>query len=267
MAKGDWARVALAVAFLSVGMACKKRLGEPAKPAPEASRAPASAAPIEELEGELRLQREPVRSERARRLMALVAPLRRGGEIECSSTRIAGQVLLTAAHCVAAQAEFEVMGVPRYATRMACLHDSSCAAQVPNDLSYVSQDLATLWIPEAASLPEPLRLGAIEVGLPEVYMLSARRGEPHAICWATSSEAISSTDPIDVGDSGSSLVAVDQEDTAWILGVVSQRITDDLTLRAAKLPTQLPWRVDWGTAPSVDSVPASIFLPIEDCSP
>lgn len=281
MEKGNCVQVALAVAFLSGCMGCGAKSMAP-EPAPAAAKAAASTERSEELEGELRLQREPVRNERARRLMALVVPLERRSMQWCSSTLVRDEVLLTAAHCVAIAGEelpeeaspdegsVFAAGIKLDANMMACRHGnrSSCDTPFPTgDFAYIPQDLATIHLSHAQSMPEQPRLGSIDGDLPEVYMLSARLSQPRAVCRASAaSEVVTSTDPIEPTDSGSALVAIDGEDAAWILGVVSHRAAASSSLLAARLPEQLPWLPGWfTTAPQIEGVSRDAFLAIEEC--
>lgn len=283
MAKGNCVQVALAAAFLSGGMACKPKPVEPvseslapaaAAPAPS----PAAVAPIEELEGELRLQREPVRSERARRLMALVVPLERHSMMWCSSTLIRDEVLLTAAHCVAMPDDqmtnggghMVAAGIKLDSNMMACQHGNQSSCDVPfptGSFAYIPQDLATIYLSRAQPMSELPRLGSIDGDLPEVYMLSARLGHARAVCRASAaSDVVASTDPIEPTDSGSALMAIDGDDAAWILGVVSHREAASSSLVAARLPEHLPWLPGWSTtAPRIEGVSRDDFLRIEEC--
>lgn len=285
MARGKCVQVAQAVALLSGAVACKPKPVEPVRESLDpaaAAPAPSAAPAIEELKGELRLQREPVRSERARKLMALVVPLERHSMMWCSSTLVRDEVLLTAAHCVAIPGEelpeeespdersVFAAGIKLDASMTACRHGdrSSCDTPFPTgDFAYIPQDLATIHLSRAQPMPEPPRLGSIDGDLPEVYMLSARLGQPRAVCRASSAgEVVTSTDPIDPTDSGSALVAIDGGDAAWILGVVSHRAAASSSLLAATLPMQLPWLPGWfTTAPQVEGVSRDAFVAIEEC--
>lgn len=214
---------------------------------------------------------------RASALMAWVVPLERDGQTECSATLISAQALLTAAHCV----DGDEPPAPRVPGRDAsiaalghrsCGHgeDGSCASPFPvRRYEYFHADVATVWLDEPAGGGEMPGLAHVRGGVPGAFVLSARDNRPHAVCRANAMGDVGEARGfVEVGDSGSSVVAFRHDGSPAILGVVSHVTETDDRWYFAMLTQPLPWpEAATHDRPPIPSLDPSDFAEIEDCAP
>jgi hypothetical protein len=212
--------------------------------------------------------------------MRWAVPLARSreGDVECSATMIGPQVLLTAAHCIDGPAppalRFDggpLSLVPFADLRhRACLH-GTCDDPFPDrQRDSFKKDVATIWMDapheSMATMDSFPQLASITGPLPGAYMLSRHHGKPRAVCRSHATDRVGKAEgSIVEGDSGSSVVALREDGTASVLGVVSHR-DEAARWYFAMIPDSLPWPAGArGAPPPVHSAHDGAFSAIEDC--
>lgn len=214
---------------------------------------------------------------RASALIQWVVPLKKGSSIACSATAITPNALLTAAHCVDADAP-AIPDVSGYAwptipmNHRACGHgaNGSCADPFPVDeYGYFETDIATIWLDDAQPVSEAPVLGRLFSygAVPSAFMLSARTGRAHPVCRAQATGDVAQASGwVDKGDSGSSVVAISTSGAPVIIGVVSHRWQAQGRWYFAMIPNVLPWpEAATSDAPPIAPYAEWDFSAIQDC--
>jgi Trypsin len=196
-------------------------------------------------------------------LMQLIVSLEgEPGRHGCTATPISDSVVLTAAHCLESQTELHVLVpdsvgflVPWKGNARKCKgHD--CSQPLPEGFAGISQDIGTARAEGLVAPSYPALGRVLSNELPAVYLLSARRPTPLAVCRSRVlidyGETLGAT--VTFGDSGSPLVAR-THDGVVVVGVESHIKEADGHWYFVVIPSELPWPGDATTSrPEVNDI-------------